>query len=107
MKRVSVGLWRPRDVTVHAPRPTTWSVKTPGPPVDYDPANRPAGMFGGNSNWRGPVWFPINFLMIESLQKFHHYLGDDFRWSAPRLGPELTLRGGRGTVAQSVADLPA
>ena len=44
-------------------------------------------MFGGNSNWRGPVWFPINFLLIESLQKFHHYYGDDFKVECPdRLG---------------------
>jgi hypothetical protein len=40
-------------------------------------------MFGGNSNWRGPVWFPVNFLIIESLQKFHHYYGDDFRIEFP------------------------
>ena len=40
-------------------------------------------MFGGNSNWRGPIWFPINYLMIESLQRFHNYLGDDFRVECP------------------------
>ena len=40
-------------------------------------------MFGGNSNWRGPIWFPINFLIIESLQKFHHYYGDDFKIEYP------------------------
>ena len=48
----------------------------------------PPGLFGGNSNWRGPIWFPVNFLLIESLQKFHHYLGDDFQGRVPdRLGP--------------------
>jgi hypothetical protein len=41
-------------------------------------------MFGGNSNWRGPVWFPVNFLLIESLQKFHHYYGDDLKVEFPR-----------------------
>ena len=41
------------------------------------------GLFGGNSNWRGPIWFPVNFLIIESLQKFHHYYGDDFRVECP------------------------
>ena len=41
------------------------------------------GLFGGNSNWRGPIWFPLNYLLIESLQKFHHYLGDDFRVECP------------------------
>src|SRR5207247_10749893 len=40
-------------------------------------------MFGGNSNWRGPIWFPINYLLIESLQKFHHYYSDDFKVEYP------------------------
>jgi hypothetical protein len=44
--------------------------------VDYEPGESNTGMFGGNSNWRGPVWFPVNFLLIESLQKFHHFFGD-------------------------------
>ncbi|NJR56332.1 MAG: glucosidase [Acaryochloris sp. CRU_2_0] len=51
--------------------------------VDYEPAESSSGLFGGNSNWRGPVWFPVNFLLIESLQKFHHYLGDDFQVECP------------------------
>jgi len=51
--------------------------------VDYEPAESASGLFGGNSNWRGPVWFPLNFLLIESLQKFHHYYGDDFKVECP------------------------
>jgi Glycosyl hydrolase family 63 C-terminal domain len=51
--------------------------------VDYEPAESTSGMFGGNSNWRGPVWFPINFLIIESLQKLHHYYGNDFTVECP------------------------
>lgn len=51
--------------------------------VDYEPAESRTAMFGGNSNWRGPVWFPLNFLLIESLQKFHYYLGDDFTVEYP------------------------
>jgi hypothetical protein len=51
--------------------------------VAYVPAESDSGMFGGNSNWRGPVWFPINYLIIESLQKFHHYYGDDFQVEHP------------------------
>jgi hypothetical protein len=51
--------------------------------VDYEPAESSTGLFGGNSNWRGPVWFPVNFLLIESLQKFHHYLGEDFQVECP------------------------
>jgi hypothetical protein len=45
--------------------------------VDYEPAESRTPTFGGNSNWRGPVWFPVNFLLIESLQRFNHYFGDD------------------------------
>ena len=45
--------------------------------------NPPRRLFGGNSNWRGPVWFPVNYLLIESLQKFHHYFGDDFHGGVP------------------------
>ncbi len=51
--------------------------------VDYEPAESSTGLFGGNSNWRGPIWFPINYLIVESLQKFHHYLGDTYKVECP------------------------
>jgi hypothetical protein len=51
--------------------------------VGYRPAESDSGLFGGNSNWRGPIWFPVNYLIIESLQKFHHYYGDDFKVECP------------------------
>ncbi|HEU6447301.1 MAG TPA: glucosidase [Verrucomicrobiae bacterium] len=51
--------------------------------VNYWPAESQSRLFGGNSNWRGPVWMPINYLIIESLQKFHHYYGDDFKIECP------------------------
>ena len=51
--------------------------------VRYEPAESQSAMFGGNSNWRGPIWMPINYLLIESLQKFHHYFGDDFKVECP------------------------
>ncbi len=51
--------------------------------VDYEPGNSTTDMFGGNSNWRGPIWFPVNYLLIESLQRFHHYLGDGFKVELP------------------------
>ena len=51
--------------------------------VDYEPAESTTGLFGGNSNWRGPVWFPVNYLMIESLQRLHHYFGDEFQVECP------------------------
>jgi hypothetical protein len=61
--------------------------------VRYDPGESQSNMFGGNSNWRGPVWFPINYLLIESLQKFHHYYGDDFKVECPTgSGRFLTLK---------------
>ncbi|HEY6077394.1 MAG TPA: glucosidase [Polyangiaceae bacterium] len=51
--------------------------------VQYLPAESESGLFGGNSNWRGPIWMPVNYLIIESLQKFHHYYGDDFKVECP------------------------
>ena len=51
--------------------------------VRYQPGESDSYMFGGNSNWRGPIWFPVNFLIIESMQRFHHYYGDDFKIECP------------------------
>jgi len=51
--------------------------------VKYEPAESSTGLFGGNSNWRGPIWFPVNYLIIESLQKFHHFFGDDYQVECP------------------------
>ena len=51
--------------------------------VAYEPGESSSFMFGGNSNWRGPIWMPMNYLIIESLQKFHHYYGDDFLIECP------------------------
>jgi hypothetical protein len=61
--------------------------------VRYSPAESETRQFGGNSNWRGPIWFPVNFLVIESLQKFHHYYGKDFKVECPTgSGKFLTLQ---------------
>src|SRR5579872_4143204 len=61
--------------------------------VDYEPSESRTDMFGGNSNWRGPVWFPVNYLMIESLQRFHHYFGDEFQVECPTgSGRKMNLR---------------
>ena len=60
--------------------------------VDYEPAESTTGLFGGNSNWRGPVWFPLNYLLIEALQKFDYYLGPEFTVPFPTgSGQTLTL----------------
>ncbi len=68
---------------VHRDYPYTMSVNGVEHRVDYEPAESLTGLFGGNSNWRGPVWFPVNFLLIESLQKFHYYFGDGLRVEFP------------------------
>lgn len=60
--------------------------------VDYEPAESCTDLFGGNSNWRGPIWFPMNYLIIESLQRFHHYMGDSFKVECPTgSGNQMTL----------------
>jgi hypothetical protein len=60
--------------------------------VRYEPGESSSGLFGGNSNWRGPVWWPINYLLIEAVQKFYHYYSDDFLVECPTgSGQMLTL----------------
>jgi hypothetical protein len=68
---------------VHEREPYAFRVDGMDLTVRYLPAESDSGLFGGNSNWRGPIWFPVNFLIIESLQKFHHYYGDDFKVECP------------------------
>ncbi len=67
----------------HSDNPYRLQVNGSEHSVRYEPAESSTGLFGGNSNWRGPIWFPVNFLIIESLQKFHHYLGDDYKVECP------------------------
>ncbi len=67
----------------HRENPYVLSVMGMEHRVDYEPAESTTGLFGGNSNWRGPVWFPVNYLIIESLQKFHFYLGDAYKVECP------------------------
>jgi hypothetical protein len=67
--------------------------------VDYEPGESSTGLFGGNSNWRGPIWFPVNYLLIEALQKFHRYYGDSFTVECP------TGSGRMMTLSEVAADL--
>ena len=77
----------------HKAHPYKLTVRGDEKIVNYEPAESQTNLFGGNSNWRGPVWFPINYLLIESLQQFHHYYGDDFKVECPtRSGNFLTLK---------------
>ena len=68
---------------MHRDHPYVLSIAGAEHRVDYEPAESSTGLFGGNSNWRGPIWFPVNFLLIESLQKFHHFFGDDLKVECP------------------------
>ena len=61
--------------------------------VGYEPGESQSGLFGGNSNWRGPVWFPLNYLLIEALERYHHFYGDTFMMEFPTgSGRQLNLK---------------
>jgi len=74
----------------HRENPYTLRVNASEHRVDYQPGESATGLFGGNSNWRGPIWFPVNFLLIESLQKFHHYFGESFTVEFPTGSGKMT-----------------
>jgi hypothetical protein len=67
----------------HQDHPYTFNADGQSYSINYQPAESRSGLFGGNSNWRGPIWFPINYLLIESLQKFNHYYGDSLKVECP------------------------
>ncbi|MCP9452651.1 MAG: glucosidase [Nitrospira sp.] len=83
----------------HLDHPYTFSVMGTEYRVAYEPAESTTALFGGNSNWRGPIWFPVNFLLIESLQKFHYFLGDEYKVEYP------TGSGRMATLNQVAAEL--
>jgi hypothetical protein len=67
----------------HAEHPLHVDVDGVMATLDYEPGESTSGLFGGNSNWRGPIWFPINYLLIEVLRVYHRYLGDSFQVQCP------------------------
>jgi hypothetical protein len=76
----------------HKDHPYTFNVDRHTYRVDYEPAESSTGLFGGNSNWRGPIWMPVNALLIQSLRKLYTYYGDDFKVECPTgSGKQLTL----------------
>jgi hypothetical protein len=83
----------------HQGEPYSFHVDGQAHTIDYQPAESRSGLFGGNSNWRGPVWFPINFLLIEALQKYHHFYGESLTVECP------TGSGRRMTLDQVAAEL--
>jgi len=84
----------------HEAHPYVLNTKYGNYSVNYEPGESTTGAFGGNSNWRGPIWFPINFLLVEALQKYHQFYGEDFLVEYPTgSGTKLTL----GQVAEELA----
>lgn len=85
---------------IHKEHPYTFTVGETVYRVDYEPAESKTLFFGGNSNWRGPVWFPINYLLVEALERYHYYYGDSFAVECPTgTGRILNLK----DVAQDLA----
>jgi hypothetical protein len=79
---------------VHAQHPFHFEANGLDYVVDYEPGESRTGMFGGNSNWRGPVWFPVNYLLIEALERYHHFYGDDLIVECPTgSGRRMNLAG--------------
>jgi len=85
---------------VHARHPYEFRVDGETHRVSYDPAEGTSGLFGGNSNWRGPIWFPINYLLIEALERYHHFYGDSLKVECPTGSGQLM---DLGEVARELA----
>jgi hypothetical protein len=91
---------------VHADAPYSVNLGGREYTVDYEPGESTTGLFGGNSNWRGPVWFPVNFLLIEALERYHHFYGEGFRVECPTgSGNMLTLAEVAKELARRVASI--
>ncbi len=90
----------------HVDHPVTIALEGETHSVGYEPGESTGPMFGGNSNWRGPIWFPINYLVVESLQKYDAFLGNDFRVEFPTgTGEQLTLWEVAGEVSRRLIDV--
>jgi hypothetical protein len=91
---------------VHRDRPYTLQINGATYSVPYEPGESTTGLFGGNSNWRGPIWFPINYLLIEALRRFHEYYGDSFTVECPTgSGRMLTLNGVADELARRLTSI--
>ncbi|HEY0935133.1 MAG TPA: hypothetical protein VGD91_15485 [Trebonia sp.] len=84
---------------VHRDEPYVLHLEGTTATIDYEPAESTTGMFGGNSNWRGPIWFPLNYLVVNSLLKYHRFFGDEFTVEYP------TGSGKQFTLGEVAADL--
>lgn len=88
----------------HRAEPYRFRVENRELSVTYQPGESDSGLFGGNSNWRGPIWMPVNYLLIESLQRFHHYYDDQFLVEFPTgSGRQVTLADAAAQVSTRLA----
>ena len=78
-RRTGCGPCRPTTAST----PTSSHVEGITATIDYEPAESTTAMFGGNSNWRGPLWFPLNYLVVSALERYHRFFGDDFTGRVP------------------------
>jgi hypothetical protein len=83
----------------HRDHPYTIDIEGYRASIDYEPAESTTPLFGGNSNWRGPVWFPVNYLVISALERYHQFFGDEFTVEYP------TGSGRQKSLGQVAADL--
>jgi hypothetical protein len=91
---------------VHHDRPYVFNAGGSEYRVEYVPGDSNTGLFGGNSNWRGPVWFPLNYLMIEALERYHHYYGDSLQVECPKgSGNRMTLKGVAEELSRRLAGI--
>jgi hypothetical protein len=87
-------------------KPFVYNVDGTAFTVKYEPGESESGIFGGNSNWRGPIWMPTNYLLIESIWKFHQYYGDDFKFEVPTgSGKPGTIRDAGDELARRLCAL--
>jgi hypothetical protein len=74
--------------------------------IEYVPGESNSALFGGNSNWRGPIWLPVNYMLIQAIEKFHRFLGEEFTFAVPCLDSQrLTLNGIANLIADRVANI--
>jgi len=91
---------------VHMDHPYTFDVDGQEHRVEYTPGESTSGLFGGNSNWRGPVWFPVNYLIVEALERYHHYYGDSLQVQCPTgSGNMMNLQQVAAQIASRLAGL--
>jgi hypothetical protein len=93
----------------HADHPYRLTIAGSERSVGYEPADSQSGLFGGNSNWRGPIWFPLNYLIVESLRRFHAYYGDTFKVDVGASGspgaPTVTLAGAADDLSRRLVGI--